>query len=66
MTREQLLKQLGTIAWENKITHTEISNKTHIMRSNVTTLLGGKKNVTLDKLLKVCEALNVEIEIKEK
>ena len=66
MDKKELQKRSGLQVKKameaKKITQAELGRRTEIDRPHVTRLMKGGTNVTLTTIVKVCEALEIEVE----
>ncbi len=63
--RRMLLTYLGAVAQANNITHEQIAEKCGWQRSAVSRMLASRYSPGLDQLLKLCEALDVQIHLAD-
>jgi predicted XRE-type DNA-binding protein len=63
--KAQLIRAVIDAADRQRITHTQISKKSGVPRSAVTGILSGSlQKVTLDRVLKLVEAVNLTAEVR--
>lgn len=60
----EALEQLRIVKEEAGITNQELSNRTGISRPQVSNVLNGKRNATLETLMRIASSLNKRIEIR--
>jgi predicted XRE-type DNA-binding protein len=65
--KAQLISAILDVVLKDKITHAEIAKRTKIPRSAVTGILSGSlQKVTLDRVLKILEAVGLTAEVRVK
>ena len=61
---DDIMKQIKHIMVDNDIRQSDIAAKTGLNKSTISNLLSGRyKNITLDTLLMLCNAIDCKIEI---
>lgn len=58
-----LLQDIKDVAMENNITHEQIAERSGLCRGNVTRMLNGKYPPNLINLLKILDAIGLELNI---
>jgi len=64
--RKELCSRIQEVATANNINHIAIADTTGFQPSNVSRMLSGKYSPTLDNLIKLCDAVEIEIQLKDK
>lgn len=64
--RKELCRRIQAVATANNINHIAISEATGFQPSNVSRIMSGKYAPTLDNLIKLCDAVEIEIQFKDK
>jgi predicted XRE-type DNA-binding protein len=67
MIKTKLISEIDRAIKIHQITHEEVSKNTGIPRTAITGILSGSlQKVTIDRLLRILESLNLKAEIKVK
>lgn len=64
--KDQLLQSVKAEMMAKDISQAEVARRLGALRRNINQLLGEKKSFTLDYLLKIAQAIDLDVEIKVK
>lgn len=63
-TRYQIIRQIIELRKKNRITQLELANKINDKQSNIARLENGNANPSIEKLCRIAEGLNSDLQIR--